>query len=624
MLIQTKIFFILLTIILIMIGSEYNNYTVHKKDYKEFIEYSVNSTISKIKDDINKAEDMALLSVKFKYKVFKAVHRYAIEELKKDPKLDLNQLKKELDLKFSTKLIRTHLYLINSDYVIYDTTYKKDLNLDMSNFLGAKEYINRARENKKEISIANPSFDILSKNYMIYSYALLDDEKKVVLEIGFFDQMASEIKASLYNFNVSNSIVKKVELFSDYGNYIINSTEHKEIKNISKDEFVKQRMKTKDKEFAIVKEVSRTNKTHSHNLEVDNKTYRVSYTSIGNRNISKTKVKSYVLKTKLDITSFEKKLEKLENYLYFTIFSSILLMAIYYLLLIKYFMNPVHEILNSMKSWKKIDNQKLLANNDELSQIAKSFNKTFDEQTKRVLELREKDRMIIQQSKLASMGEMIGNIAHQWRQPLNALSLTVQKVKMLYDHDMLTDEKLDKSVEKSKMLINGMSATIDDFRNFFKSDKVKKIFTLNDAIDETLLLLEASLKSHDIKVDITNTDAKIELLGYKNKLEQVLLNIINNAKDALIENKILNSKIEIRTFSSQENITIEIFDNAGGVPKNIIDKIFDPYFTTKEQGKGTGIGLYMSRMIVETNMDGKLSVSNSENGAKFTIKIKVE
>ena len=234
--------------------------------------------------------------------------------------------------------------------------------------------------------------------------------------------------------------------------------------------------------------------------------------------------------------------------------------------------------------------------------------------------IKSQESMLILQSRQAAMGEMIGNIAHQWRQPLNALGLIIQKIKMYHDEDILTSGNLDKSVDKSKMLIDKMSTTIDDFRNFFKTDKIKEEFNINDAIDNTLTLIESGLENHNIQIDIINIDKNLNIIGYKNELEQVFLNIINNAKDALVDNKIDNSKIEIRVFLVKKFISIEICDNAGGIPKNIINRVFEPYFTTKEQGKGTGIGLYMSKMIIENNMDGILSVKNNKKGACFTMK----
>ena len=235
--------------------------------------------------------------------------------------------------------------------------------------------------------------------------------------------------------------------------------------------------------------------------------------------------------------------------------------------------------------------------------------------------IKSQESMLIQQSRQAAMGEMIGNIAHQWRQPLNALGLTVQKIKMYHDEDILTSQNLNKSVDKSIILINKMSTTIDDFRNFFKINKIKEDFYIKDAVDEVINLIDTSLKSNNIQIDTSNIDKNIIFLGYKNELEQVLLNIINNAKDALIDNNIQSPKIVIKISVVNRNIFIKISDNAGGIPQDIINKIFEPYFTTKEQGKGTGIGLYMSKMIIENNMNGILSVQNSEKGAHFTIKL---
>ncbi|MBN2782584.1 MAG: PAS domain S-box protein, partial [Campylobacterales bacterium] len=233
----------------------------------------------------------------------------------------------------------------------------------------------------------------------------------------------------------------------------------------------------------------------------------------------------------------------------------------------------------------------------------------------------QKDMILVQQSKMASMGEMIGNIAHQWRQPLNALGLTIQKIKMYHDEGMLTTQKLDESVEKSKKLINKMSTTIDDFRNFFKSDKTKHEFFIKDCIEDILVLIEASFKNNNIDLLIDDKSDNVSYIGLKNELEQVILNLLKNAKDALVENKITTPKIIITIEKNEKDLTIKIKDNAKGIKDDIIDKIFEPYFTTKEQGKGTGIGLYMSKMIIETNMGGTLSVQNKDDGACFTISL---
>jgi len=235
-------------------------------------------------------------------------------------------------------------------------------------------------------------------------------------------------------------------------------------------------------------------------------------------------------------------------------------------------------------------------------------------------ERREQEQLLIQQSKMASMGEMIGNIAHQWRQPLNTLAIHIQDLKDAYEFNELNGEYLDKRVQSTMSIIQKMSTTIDDFRNFFRSDKTLTHFTVKEIIDETMGILGASLKNNGIKVSIvTECDETIE--GYSGEYSQALINILNNAKDALKESAMRDAHIHLETHCEQGFSILTIRDNAGGIPPEIMDKIFDPYFTTKPQSEGTGIGLYMSKMIVERNMFGELSVKNCNEGACFTIRI---
>jgi signal transduction histidine kinase len=187
--------------------------------------------------------------------------------------------------------------------------------------------------------------------------------------------------------------------------------------------------------------------------------------------------------------------------------------------------------------------------------------------------------------------------------------------------DELNDEFMQKSIDKGKMLTSSMSKTIDDFRDFFKPNKLKESFNISQTIKNTIELIEASYNNNNITLQ-TNLDKEISIEGYSSEFSQVILNILSNAKDALIENKTENRTVTISAFSNNDQAVITIEDNAGGIPEKIINRIFDPYFTTKEEGKGTGIGLYMSKTIVETNMGGKLEVSNNDKGALFTIVLK--
>ncbi len=252
------------------------------------------------------------------------------------------------------------------------------------------------------------------------------------------------------------------------------------------------------------------------------------------------------------------------------------------------------------------------------------LNKTLDQRVKKEsAKLRQNEQLLIQQSRQAAMGEMIGNIAHQWRQPLNALGLVLQNIYFEHQMGTLDDVFIERSVEKGKKLTQTMSKTIDDFRNFFKANKLKEHFKISDVINNTIELIEASFKNNNIEIE-SDLDESIEFVGHPSEFSQVVLNILSNAKDALIEHKEDNRLVNIVTHLEGEIITIKISDNAGGIPKGVIEKIFEPYFTTKEEGKGTGIGLYMSKTIIETNMGGKISVKNSRDGAIFTILLKLE
>lgn len=235
-------------------------------------------------------------------------------------------------------------------------------------------------------------------------------------------------------------------------------------------------------------------------------------------------------------------------------------------------------------------------------------------------ELESKKLLLIQQGRQASMGEMIGNIAHQWRQPLNALALVIQKIGFYHKRGLLDEKKIDDTIDKSMGLINGMSTTIDDFREFFNPNKTKELFSVHDAIEKAHTIVESAFASHTIEYALEMPD-DIKIDGYKNEFSQVIVNLLNNAKDVLIEKAVSPAYIKIKATKDNDRLHVEVCDNGGGIPDSVIEKIFDPYFSTKEEGKGTGIGLYMSKMIIEDHMKGKLRVSNKGGGACFTITI---
>lgn len=233
-----------------------------------------------------------------------------------------------------------------------------------------------------------------------------------------------------------------------------------------------------------------------------------------------------------------------------------------------------------------------------------------------IIKQKAQEEILIQQTRLAEMGNMINNIAHQWRQPLNSLGLILQNIQFSFEYGDLTQESLNKSLDKSDKIINAMSNTIDTFRNFFIANKEKALFQIEHSIDSTLIILNTILSHHNIDVE-KNIKDDIKIFAHENEFSQVLLNIITNSKDALVENSIKNPKIEIIVKKENDKAIITIEDNANGINEELLDKVFVPYFTTKK--KGTGIGLYMSKIIIEQNMKGTIDVKNGSKGAVFTI-----
>jgi signal transduction histidine kinase len=231
---------------------------------------------------------------------------------------------------------------------------------------------------------------------------------------------------------------------------------------------------------------------------------------------------------------------------------------------------------------------------------------------------REKDHLLIQQSRLAAMGEMIGNIAHQWRQPINALSLLLVNISEAYNFGELDKEELDRQVKIGTRLIQQMSTTIDDFRNFFRPGKEKAPFSLTASLEGIVEILGASLTNASIALE-RDIPRDITVNGYANEYAQALLNVINNAKEAILAKKPAAGCIRVEVREENGMAVVRIGDNGGGIPEDVLPKIFDPYFTTKT--KGTGIGLYMSQAIIETNMGGRIEVRNSGSGAEFTVAV---
>ncbi len=232
----------------------------------------------------------------------------------------------------------------------------------------------------------------------------------------------------------------------------------------------------------------------------------------------------------------------------------------------------------------------------------------------------EKDKTLLHQSKLAQMGEMISMIAHQWRQPLTAISSSAGDLSMKVMLDNFEKEYFIQKLERIDNFSQHLSSTIDDFRNFYKTDKQKESLAYSEVVKGAFAIIATSLEYKRIKL-ISEFTCKTPIYVHANELKQVILNLIKNAEDALLEKKIENPYIKIRTYDEEKYSCCEISDNAGGIPQNIMQKIFEPYFSTKTQKDGIGLGLYMSKMIIEENCKGFLQIRNDAEGAVFDIKI---
>jgi two-component system CheB/CheR fusion protein len=264
--------------------------------------------------------------------------------------------------------------------------------------------------------------------------------------------------------------------------------------------------------------------------------------------------------------------------------------------------------------------------NEELARRIKEQEETYlrleqetGERIRAMEELRQKDRLMLQQSRLAAMGEMLGNIAHQWRQPLNVLGLQVQELRMSHKHGRFTEELLNSTVDKVIEIIQHMSQTIDDFRDFLVLNKERQLFQVDEVIRKSASLIEGSLRDRNIALEITcSGDPRIT--GRPNEYGQVIINILMNAKDAFGERPKADARITVTSWEEQGKAVVTVTDNAGGIEEEIIGKIFDAYFTTKALGKGTGIGLFMSNTIIGS-LGGRISVRNVAGGAEFRIEV---
>lgn len=236
---------------------------------------------------------------------------------------------------------------------------------------------------------------------------------------------------------------------------------------------------------------------------------------------------------------------------------------------------------------------------------------------------REKDILMIYQSKQAKIGEMVGNISHQWKQPLNTINLMLTNLYDDYRLQELSEEEFEHTIDSLRKIVENMAETIKDFTDFLRPNREKTEFDLMESIHMALTLMEASLKYHEITVEV-QVESGLKILGYQNEFSHVLFNILNNARDAILESQVGKKGISIKGFLEGKEIVIEIINTGDPISGEILEKLFEPYFTTKEEKDGTGIGLYISKIIVEQRMEGRIQLENVDSGVCSRIRVKAK
>lgn len=252
----------------------------------------------------------------------------------------------------------------------------------------------------------------------------------------------------------------------------------------------------------------------------------------------------------------------------------------------------------------------------KLAEINASLEQRVREEVAKNLE---KDRMMAHQARLAAMGEMLRDIAHQWRQPLNNIGLMVQNIYLDYENGELSKASCQQQVSQCLTTLKYLSETINLFRTFYQPDHSPQLFSLGEAVEAAIELMRPSIEANGIALQLQQEANTMQIRGYRNEFVNAVINITNNAREAITEHRPAQPFIKVELSQNCANAILTIRDNGGGIPDAIMDKIFDPYFTTKFKSQGTGIGLYMARSIIETTLGGAISVANKNGGAEFTI-----
>lgn len=506
----------------------------------------------------------------------------------------------------SKSIIFTFIIIMSSmifaiSYFYVKNTYA-DFEIEMDKFV-QEYYLNKKKTLKKEITTV---FDIL--NYNI-NKSNLNDEQLKADAIKLLNNITFEEKKSNYFFVYE---VKNMQGGDDFAKLVVNP---------NRPDLVGQLISTKyedtdGKRFRedFLKDIRETGESYTQYAykkpDSNESKYKLSYFKYYEKWNWIISAGIYTDDIEDEIEIKRKDLQKkvknqvAQNIILFLMFLSIAI-------LISIAISQRIDLI--LKSYEN----KVRTNAKELEEL----NQSLEEKVKEEIEKnREKEQLLVQKSKFIALGEMISNIAHQWRQPLSELSSILMFIKFKYSINALDSETMQRKSQEADRVLEYMSHTIDDFRNFFMPKKEKEEFNLLKEVQLVMNIISSTLDNYNIKIEM-NIDENIKIITYLNEYKQVVLNILSNAKDILIDKNLKNPLIKINVSEDKNYVILNIEDNGGGVLVEPKGKIFEPYFTTKEDSNGTGIGLYMSKIIVEKNMKGKLRVKNINNGAQFSIYI---
>ena len=488
--------------------------------------------------------------------------------------------------------------------------------LEMGKVVPGFRFVYPMFDSNKHIGSVEASFSVyafanlMEDIYNVHTHFLIDSNilnEKVFKEdkSKYLQSTEHEKYMMLKRKAKDNERVEKKYLSNLYKN------EFKNIKNIVNSSIINKDLFSIDLEF-----LEDENKQHTHKI----------VTFLPLKNIQKQHIGYFV------VYHEGKELKELETTLLkrYIIFGFIILLI--YILIYKELNSK--DILAQQVKEKTSELQKMAVEAEEYAQEVEELNNFLEDRIKVEVEKNaEQERKLANQSKQAALGDMIGNIAHQWRQPLSYISTAASGIRISKEMGILEEKDLLNFTDGIMENANYLSQTIDDFRDFIKAEKKLEEFDVSNIVDKSLLIVNSSINNHKLHI-IKNFEEGIKICNYANELQQVVINIFNNAKDALKE-KVPQEKdrlIFIDVYKDEVNVYISVKDTAGGIPDSIIDRIFEPYFTTKHQSQGTGLGLYMTHQIVCESMNGIVDIENksfeyqnqSYAGAQFTIGLKLK